>query len=251
MTPPSFTKLLLVALLCATPAVAHAGRKQKLEAKAHLKAATKAHKEGKFDEALSELQAAYALDPQPDTMFAIGQVQVKLDNCPEAIMSYQTFLESNPPDGPKDAANEAIQTCRDKIAASQPPPPPPEPAPPPPPPPPKPHHKAFYKDPLGDILVLAGVGGMAAGGYFYLGARSTLDDSEKAPTYADSKQLVDDAHGKRNIAIVCGSIGVVALGVGVWRYTRVGRTSHETSHERAVAVVPSRDGGMITWMGRF
>ena len=62
--------------------------------KAHIDKAMKAHKEGKFDVALEELKAAYALDPKPDLLFAIAQVYVKLDKCPDAISYYEKFLAS-------------------------------------------------------------------------------------------------------------------------------------------------------------
>jgi len=62
---------LLVVLLVA-PASAFAGKKE--EAKAHITKATKAHKDGRFEEARVELEAAYALDPNPDLLYAIGQV---------------------------------------------------------------------------------------------------------------------------------------------------------------------------------
>lgn len=258
------TKHLVLVALCALPLTASAapdsagpkpaapkrkggkprGLDRKAEAKKHIAAATKAHQAEMYDVALIELQAAYGLDPQPDLMYAIGQVQVKLNNCPEAIMSYEKFLESNPPQEPTDAANEAIKTCRDQIAAAQPPPPPPEPAPPPPPPP---EHKKFYKDPIGDGLVVVGVGASVTGLVLYMGARSRLDDADGATTYAAAATIVEDAHSKRNIAAIVGGVGAVALSVGVWRWTRVGKST-----ESRVALVPHADGGaVVTWGGRF
>jgi hypothetical protein len=40
-------------------------------------------------------------------------------------------------------------------------------------------------------------------------------------------------------------VGVVAVGVGVWRYVSY------SSEQSTVAVVPTTSGGMVTWMGRF
>jgi tetratricopeptide (TPR) repeat protein len=218
---------------------------KKREAKKHLDAATKAHEAEQFDVALTELQAAYELDPQPDTMYAIGQVQVKLNNCPEAIMAYEKFLESNPGPEPAALANEKITTCRAELAAQQPPPPPPDPQPPPPPPP---ESKAFYKDPIGDGLVVVGIGASVAGVIFYMGARSRLEDADTALTYAEQRTIVDDAKGKRNLALIAGSVGVAAIGLGVWRWTTVGKSGEQ----HRVALVPRADGGgMITWAGTF
>jgi len=246
--------LLLLAALCAVPSTAVAGpsAKDKKAAKKHIKAATEAHKQEKFDVALTELQAAYALDPQPDMLYAIGQVQVKLGNCPEAIMSYEQFLETTPAPEVADAANEAIRVCRDQLAAQQPAPPPPETnpqpvAPPPPPPPPVAEGKAFYRDVLGDVLVVGGAVAVVTGVSLYVSARGTIDDAEAAPTYAEQQSLVDDAHSKRMYAVIAGSVGVVAIGVGVWRFTKGRGDAEKTS----VAVVPTTTGGLVTFAGRF
>lgn len=245
--------LLLIAALCAVPFTASAGpsAKDKKDAKAHIKAATEAHKQEKFDVALTELEAAYALDPQPDLLYAIGQVQVKLGNCPEAIMSYEQFLDSKPAQEPADAANEAIKVCREQLAAQQPPPPPPEPTPAPapaapPPPPAVPEGKPFYSDVVGDVLVGAGAVAAVTGVSLYVSARGTIDDAEKAPTYAAQQTLVDDAHSKRLYAVIAGSVGVAAIGVGVWRFTRSSGTE-----KTSVAVVPTTTGGLVTFAGRF
>jgi len=238
-------KHLVILALLALSATAFAGPKEKAEAQKHVDKATAAHQAGKYDVALTELQAAYAVDPQPDLLYAIGQVHVKLGKCDDAIVSYEKFLATKPPAEPAAAAQEAIDTCK-----SQPPPAPepaPEPAPAPEPvapPPPPVEHKAFYTDKIGSALVGAGVVSMVVGVVMYSSAVSTLDDAEAAPTYAKHEELVDDAHMKRNLGIVFGAVGLAAVGVGVWHYTRY-------NSEQSVAVSPTTSGGMVTWMGRF
>ena len=139
---------------------AHAGPKQAAEAKKHIDRATELHKDGKYDEALVELKAAYKLDPKPDLLFALGQVESKRGKCKEATQYFTQFKGKHK--GEKqiaDVVEEAIETCKRDAAAAHaaaapPPPPPPapaptveptptpppapEPAPPPPPPPPPP-----------------------------------------------------------------------------------------------------------------
>jgi len=235
-------KHLLVCALIAVPLVSFAGPKEKKEAQQHIEKATAAHQAGKYDEALTELQAAYALDAQPDLLYAIGQVYVKLDKCDDAIASYEKFLGTNPPADAANSAKEAIETCK---AKQPPPPPPPEPTPPPqPPPPPQPDAKPFYTDKIGSALVGGGIVGVVIGAVMYSSARSTLDDAEAATTYAKHQELVDDAHLKRNIGVGIGIVGLAAIGVGVWHYTRY-------QSEQSVAVTPTTSGGMVTWMGRF
>lgn len=234
--------LLIGAATLALPLLAFAGPKD--EARKHIQKATDAHAQGKYDVALSELDAAYALDPQPDLLYAIGQVQVKLGHCPEAIASYEKFLATNPAAEPTAAAKEAIDTCKAQAKPEPPPEPPPEPKPAPPPPP-APEPKPFYMDFIGDGLVGVGVASAVVGGIMYAGALGSLDKADAATTYAEHEKLVGDANGKRNLALVFGGVAVVAVGIGVWHFT----SFH--AEQSKVAFVPTTSGGMLAWMGRF
>lgn len=242
--------LVVVAALVALPLVASAGPKEKQEAQKHIAKATEAHQQSKFDVALMELEAAFALDPQPDLLYAIGQVHVKLSNCPVAISFYERFLETKPGPEPTAAANEAIANCRAQLAAQPPvaePQPEPEPQPQPQPeqpPPPKAEPRRF--DAIGTTLVGLGVISSVVGVVMYSSAISTLDDAEAAPTYQEHERLVDDAEGKRTYAVVFGVAGVAAIGVGAWHYLRFRK-----AEQARVAVTPTSSGGMVTWMGRF
>jgi len=274
----------------------------KAEAKAHVDKATKAHKEGKFDVALTELQAAYDIDPQPKLLFAIAQVQAKLGDCPAAVDNYNKFLGSTKDKQKQEVVKQAITACKDKPAGdakpdkgdssvfrkekekekekeATPPPPPlpaveatppappaPEPTPapaqtptPPPSPspitkfdePPKapapaPHHKRFYRDILGDVLVLAGVG---AGAYSYIEYRAAtkdLDDAEKQNSIDAYNDLVASAHDKRKLSVIFAGGGVALFGAGVLRWAL-----HGSGESHAVAIVPTHSGGLITWSGGF
>ncbi len=239
-------KHLLVIALIALPLVADAGPKEKEQAQKHIAKATEAHQSGKYEVALTELQAAYALDAQPDLLYAMGQVQVKLSKCDDAVASYEKFLATNPPAEPAAAAKEAINTCK---AQAAPPPeqtPTPEPTPAPTPEPaPAPESKAFYTDKIGSALVGAGVVSMIVGVVIYSNAVSTLDDAEMAATYDEHADLVGNAEMKRNISLVFGAVGLAAVGVGVWHYSKF------KSEQSTVTVSPSASGGMVTWRGRF
>jgi tetratricopeptide (TPR) repeat protein len=238
-------KHLLVVALVALPLVAFAGRKEKRQAQKHIQAATEAHQAEKYDVALTELEAAYALDPQPDLLYALGQVHVKLGECDKAIESYEKFLATNPPEEPTAAANEAIDTCKEQIAAQTPPPAPePAPQPAPPAPPPQPEGRPFYTDIVGSALVGGGLVSSVVGIVMYTSARSTLDDAEAAPTYSEHERLVGDAQTKRNIGVVFGAVGVAAIGVGVWHWMKY-------RSESSVTVAPTASGGMVSWMRRF
>jgi hypothetical protein len=244
-------QLALVAALVALPMVAFAGPKDKEEAQKHIAKATEAHQASKFDVALAELEAAFALDPQPDLLYAIGQVHVKLNNCPVAISFYERFLETKPGPEPAAAANEAIKTCRTQLEAQPPPVVEPAPAPQPEiqptpvaPPPAAAEPRKF--DAIGTTLVGVGVVSTIVGVVMYSGAISTLDDAEMAPTYQEHESMVDDAHSQRTLAVIFTAAGVAAIGVGAWHYL-----SFRKSETSKVAVVPTTHGGLISWAGSF
>jgi tetratricopeptide (TPR) repeat protein len=100
--------VLAVSLVSAT---AFAGKKQ--EAKKHVDKAMKAHAEGKFDVALTELRAAYKLDPQPDLLYAMGQVYSKLGRCTDATESFEKFRAAKKKDPAiAKVVDEAIAACK-------------------------------------------------------------------------------------------------------------------------------------------
>jgi tetratricopeptide (TPR) repeat protein len=294
----------LVIVLAAATA-ADAKPKPKDTAKVHTDRAAKAHKDGKYDVALSELQAAYAIDPQPKLLFAIAQVQAKLDNCEAAIENYEKFNAATKDKSKQAVVQQAIDACKKKIAeqkaaqpdkpdpgvfrakkpaegepiadapakveaASEPPPvetKPVEPAPvetePPPPPKqitafdepkpavtttvtPAPSHSPWYHDVIGDALVVAGLGAGVGSVIMYTGAKSELDKAEAATNLGDYKDHRDSAESKQLVTFVLAGSGIALVTAGVLHYAL--RSSHG---EHRVAVVPTGDGGLITWSGGF
>jgi hypothetical protein len=105
--------VVLALSLVATTAAAGPKPDAKKEAKVHIDNATKAHAAGKFDVALAELRAAYKLDPQPDLLYAMGQVYSKLGRCTDATESYEKFRTAKK-DDPAIAkvVDEAIAACK-------------------------------------------------------------------------------------------------------------------------------------------
>src|SRR5262249_54336300 len=117
MTPAHRIALLLVV----APVAAFAGPKQ--EADRHVAKATKLHGEGKFDDALVELEAAYKLDPKPELLYAIGQVDVKLGKCEDAKTAYEKFLVVTKDRKAGTIVRQAIAACKPAAAAVPEPPP--------------------------------------------------------------------------------------------------------------------------------
>jgi len=99
-----------LAIALAAPLSADAGPKQ--EAKAHIDRASKAHKAGDLDKALIELKAAYGLDPQPQLLYAMGQIYTKLGRCSEASEAYLRFLSSGADTRTAQVVKQAIDSCK-------------------------------------------------------------------------------------------------------------------------------------------
>ena len=272
---PTIRQLAVLAALV-LGGVAHAGPKQ--EAKAHVAKATKAHEAGKFEVALTELQAAYKLDPQPELLYAIGQVYSKLGKCEEAEDNFKKFKAKTKDAQVKKVVDEAIDACKPTEKEE---PKKEEPKKEEPKKIEEPDHEEplakeepkreepkrrpfaetharheephdgggspFYKDYIGDALVVAGVAGAVIGFVQYSGARSDLDSAELANTEAEYRDLVDSAEGKRRNAVIFGAGGTLLIGVGVVHYMLHG---HRTETRR-VGMVPAKGGGFVTWTGRF
>lgn len=258
---------ILVLVMSATMADAKPSRET---AKSHIDKATKAHKDGKFELALTELQAAYALEPQPKLLFAIAQVHAKLGDCDNAIDNYNRFLAATKDKSKHAVVKQAIAACKPRIepapptppVEAEPPPPVPEPVvePAPPPPPPviasKPTpapvatittKRPFYRDVLGDVLVVGGVALGVVAFIQYRGALSDLDEAERADNINAYNDLVGSARDQRTISLVLAGGGVMLVAAGVWRFAVSGGGETRTT----VAVVPTVSGGLVTWSGGF
>ncbi|HEU4727081.1 MAG TPA: hypothetical protein VFT22_04310 [Kofleriaceae bacterium] len=271
-------RLALVAIaLASAPAAALAGNKE--DAKAHVAKATRAHKDGQYETARVELEAAYALDPQPDLLYALGQVHAKLGDCGEAVTYYKRFAATQTSPQVAQIVDQAIAACKPSSdpapAAAEPGPeglavehpaenPPIEPARPAAPPPatrpqPSPFSSAprapaprspWYTDKIGDALVAAGLIATVIGAVEYRGAVSDLDAAEDpaSTTSLDRyHELIDSAREKRATSIVFAGAGGALIAAGIVRYVmHSGKTE-----ARSVGVAPARGGGVVTVLGRF
>jgi tetratricopeptide (TPR) repeat protein len=261
---------LALALALAAPRSASAGPKQ--DARAHIDRAAEAHKAGDLDKALAELQAAHALDPQPQLLYALGQIYTKLGRCAEASDAYLRFLSARANPRTAQVIKQAIDACKPRPApepaAAPAPPPPPEPPPPakppeppppakppiaakptpaPPPPPPRSEASPWYRDVLGDVLVVGGVASAVLGGLAYRAARTDLDTAESVTDHDRYTEIVDGARTKRVYAVAFAAGGVALVGAGVLRFALRDRSTEV----RRVGVAPARGGGLLTWTRSF
>ena len=252
-------RFIVVFACAALSARAFADPKQ--EAAQHVQASAKLFQDGKFNEALGELTAAYDLDPQPGLLYSIGQIHVKLGDCTQAIESYRKFLDTKPDPKPTEAAREAIAACEQKLQAEGKPlpetspatitqterAPPPPPTPPPPPPAVAPTKPAWYADPVLDTLAFGGVAGAVIGVIYYSKMSSDYNSAEHAASYATHHSLVESGHTAQAICAVASASGGALIVGAVLRYIVFDRPDEPST----VGIVPTRDGAAVTWSGRF
>ena len=85
--------LALVVVAFAVAARAQSGNRA-AEAKRRLDAGNKLYLEGRYDDAVRELRAGYALDARPDFLYALGQAERKRGDCKAAVRYYQAFVDT-------------------------------------------------------------------------------------------------------------------------------------------------------------
>ena len=215
------------------------------DAKAHVARATEAHKAGRYDDARVELEAAYALTPRPELLYALGQVNAKLGRCSDATAYFHQFAAAQRDPQVARVTDEAIASCK----PAAPPPPPAGPVAPPAGGPETPAPAAWYRDKLGDGLVLAGAVAAIVGLVEYRSAASDLDAAEDratAPTQARYFQLVDEAHDKRTTALVLTGVAGLLVAGGIVHYAL-----HDRGVEAHVGVAPAPSGGVVSYAGQF
>jgi tetratricopeptide (TPR) repeat protein len=168
----------------------------------HVGAARDAYAKGDFAVARDELIAAYAADPRPEYLFALGQAEFNLGSYQDAIDYYEKFTATNPSAEQAALAQQAIGAARARL--DQPPPPKPvEPVAPPPPPKPITYHRAW--DGLDWTLGAGGAALLAIGasGLVYADVHST-DRSGTLHSY--------DARIHTSKVVEIAGIGALGLG---------------------------------------
>ena len=209
-----------------------------------------AYKAGKYEEAASLLEKAYAAEPKPETLFALAQAERLAGKCDKAVPRYKQLLGQTTELATAKAVQNNLALCP---GAEPPPPKEPEPKTDEPKPepkieqtPPQPTKTIVREVRKTDPLAVGLLAGGALAGGFSVGmlmrSSATRDAAGSARTLDDANDLHDRADRDRLVAIIAGGAGAVAIGFAVFRLARGGS---ESSTE--VAVTPTGDGSMITW----
>jgi hypothetical protein len=72
---------------------------------------------GRYPAAVAALEAAYALDPRREILFAQAQATRLGGDCPRAVTLYERFLATDPPARQVEATQLALNRCRQALAA--------------------------------------------------------------------------------------------------------------------------------------
>lgn len=227
----AYRQALILVLVAVPAAAAPHGAK----AKVLFENGVKAYSSGDYAVAAEAFGKSEALEDDAETLFALAQSDRKLDRCDLAIPLYQKLLKKKelPPEN-KEAVAVQLEECKQLVATPKPEPEPepkpepkvePKPEPKPEPkivakvepepesrpepaaPPAEPEGRAWWKDPVGDALVGAGLVGLGFGVAFMLSAQTADQDKANAMNYPDYLRLADRATTN-------GEIGMVGLAAG-------------------------------------
>ena len=87
------------------------------KARIHLRAGIADYDEGRYAEAASQMEQAYAIKPVADLQYNLAQCYERLDRLKDAIKAYEVYLDgsANAPD--RDAVGKRIVNLRERVKA--------------------------------------------------------------------------------------------------------------------------------------
>jgi hypothetical protein len=270
----------LAALALASPAAA---APKGARAKKDFDRGVAAYQKQNYAAASEALAASFKAEPDAETLFAWAQSERQLEHCEKSIELFTKLLDFNLPVENKKVIQGKIDECKALVPAKpaapaekpaapaekpaapaekpaapaekQPAPTGPSEAAKPPPaesPGSGPERSPWWKDPIGDGLVVAGVVGLGVGGYFLMSAKSASDDlsgTPPPPSEAKFQELKDKADSRGKIGVIATAAGGVLVVGGIVRYmTRGGGGNQERT---ALTGWLSPDGGGVAAVGRF
>jgi tetratricopeptide (TPR) repeat protein len=225
-------------------------------AKKEFERGVKAYTAGDYEAAADAMGASYGLEKDPETLFAWAQAERKLEDCDKAIELYNELLVFDLPVENKQVIETQIGECKQILAdkqkaaeaATQPAPEPHDAAPvaaEPPPPAPE-GSRAWWKDPVGDGLVIVGVAGLVVGGVKLSSAASADSDKANATSYTDFQRFSSKADSDGKLGVIAAGAGGALVVVGVIWYA-----THRDHHEHQVTGWLAPSGGGLAVTGGF
>ena len=247
-------RIALVLILSVLPSIAMA------DANAQFKRGLELYGDGKYDEAAIEFEAAYGKKKDPTILFAWAQAVRNAGDCERAIEMYDDVLSAKLKKTQRKAVRKARTECEGQLAQeAEPEPEPasaPEPAPSPEPEPtpivqPSPGRdqgpSAWYADPVGRVLLAAGVAGVGVGLGFTISGRNANRAADDEENYFEFIDLKDRAEKRKAIgAVSLGAGGALVVTAALW-YVLAGDDERESGMSSWI----SSDGAGIAWSFGF
>jgi tetratricopeptide (TPR) repeat protein len=250
--------VLLLALLAACPAAAPAqpARPPSRAVAELLERGLRHYERQQYDDARRDLEAAFALEPRPEVLYALGQTWRMLGDCRRATRYYQLYLEVSPTGKRALAARLNVERCRPALQQS----PRPEAAAPPasapaltaPMPPPRPGPPArgpWTRDWIGHGLAATGLAALGAGLGVWLSGRADAAQARRSSRYDVFLDRTDAARTKQIVAVSLGASGGALLVGGVLHYLLRPRRGGEGAPRITAGVAPH--GMALGVSGRF
>jgi tetratricopeptide (TPR) repeat protein len=179
------------------------------EARAHFERAVEAWTDDDLRVAAIELDAAYALEPHPELLYARGQVRRRLGECDVAIELLEAYLAAENDDERKRADAKAnIERCRATASPDDPPRSPPAQ---------DVRVRPWHRDPLGLGLSVAGVAVALAGAGFTIAGYDADRGARTAASYGEFRERHGVATRNLRASVALYSIGGALLVAGVIR----------------------------------
>ena len=204
------------------------------------------------------MSKSYALDPQPNALYALAQAERLANNCKDALVHYKKVLEETKDDKIRKAVEQNVELCEQLEKGEK------------PVEIPKTTEEQTRLDaPVLQIrtvyrteeksdklaIVLYAAGGTAIGGAVvtYVLSRSARSDADNAQSLTEYNDLYDRAQRMQWIAIGAAGVGV---GLATWATIRVLRgkksnTERTETRSSEVSLVPTNGGSMLSWSGSW
>jgi tetratricopeptide (TPR) repeat protein len=197
-----------------------------------------------YDGAIRALQAAYAIDPRREILFAWAQAERLSGDCDDAIPLYRRFLDSDPPARQVEAARFHLERCEQVVAA--------RPAPKPivhevrvpvavPGAPPQPPSRFDW---ITGALLVGAVAAAGGGGVMLAAARSDVASAKVATTLDDYLAHADRVQSRQRIAVGLFAAGGALAVTAAVRALFIRRASRERP---SLSFGP----GQIAWRAAF
>jgi tetratricopeptide (TPR) repeat protein len=215
----------IVALLVASHARAHADTVTD-----HLAKGRELYDKGDFVHARDELLAAYQLEPRPELLFALGQVELNIGHYRKAIDYYEQFIATGPAADQIALAQQAIGAARARLAEK------PQTVAPLP----LPRHREWDIENTG-IAALGGTTLLVGAGLLVYGLRLADDRSGRLSEYDDR---LSQARLTQWIGASCITAGALAVGGALLRWRL-----HLVDSEIQPIAAPRAAG--VSWVTRW